>query len=299
MHSIEYPVPKQSGSQFLYKSSLNGLILIPFSGILPFERWLIVVSSLKDGLHSKNVTIAERTQQKKAINLSLRIGKKKIVGRSQTTVKVVSVQSIEERNLLVKKRLVVFVVLVLCLLLTSAFTFNSTQQVNKDIVGHCVMMLNPIRPGEKSSEVVSYNCYSTFSQSISAATGGRIHLASSVRPQDVTRAMLQTGESPNTTFIIGIEYKDSNYKGDTLSYGTSSGGCSPYQSFGVTSMPAGWDNVISSVAGDLDYCYWTVLWENTNYGGARLNVAGSTSYVGNAMNDQTSSIYWRCQSCSL
>src|SRR5437762_3016486 len=102
------------------------------------------------------------------------------------------------------KRLTAVVLLVLCLFFVSAFRDAPSKQQGPQ--GHCVMKIAPIRAGHVSSDVLSYRCYSTFAQAILAATGGRVHLASTVRPQDVTQVMLEfKANAPNTTEVIGVE----------------------------------------------------------------------------------------------
>lgn len=58
-------------------------------------------------------------------------------------------------------------------------------------------------------------------------------------------------------------------------------------------MPSGWNNVVSSFRGGFDGCTWTRLWDGTGFTGANQCYSGSSQYVGNTMNDKTSSVYWR------
>jgi hypothetical protein len=148
-----------------------------------------------------------------------------------------------------------------------------------------------MQSGQTASAVRGYSCYATFSQAIAAATGGRVHLSSTTRPQDVTQQMLNASLAPATTNVFAIEYVDANWQGASLTYTTTAGGCSSTTTYGVTSMPSGWNDVISSER-DYDNCNDGVHWENSNYTGASVNCY-SCSYLGAAMNDQTSSIYWR------
>lgn len=182
--------------------------------------------------------------------------------------------------------------LVLCLLIFSGFAYTPAR--NQGPHGHCVMGLAPMRPGQKASDVLSYNCYATFSDAIAVASGGRIHLPATATPRDLTRAMLLHATStPNNRNIFGVEFVDAGYGGASLSYITYAGPCSSSTTYGVNSMPSGWNDVISSLYSDLYGCVWTRLWSNNNQSGASQCYSGDTSYVGNVMNDQTSSIYWR------
>jgi hypothetical protein len=60
-------------------------------------------------------------------------------------------------------------------------------------------------------------CYSTFSQSISAATGGAVRVRETMTPQELTDADLQAGTSA-ADVIIGVEYLQTSYGGDSTNY---------------------------------------------------------------------------------
>lgn len=58
---------------------------------------------------------------------------------------------------------------------------------------YCYAVLSPIEPnGNASSAILESGCFDTFADSIQAATSGRVHLDSSVRPGDVTDEMLNS-----------------------------------------------------------------------------------------------------------
>ncbi|HLJ35122.1 MAG TPA: hypothetical protein VKU38_15825 [Ktedonobacteraceae bacterium] len=182
--------------------------------------------------------------------------------------------------------------LVLCLLVFSGFSYIPAK--NPGPHGHCVMGLAPMRPGQKASAILSYNCYATFSNAIAVASGGRTHLPANATPRDLTRAMLlHVASTPGSRNIFGVEFVDANFGGASLTYFTNAGPCSSSMTYGVDSMPPGWNDVISSLYSDLYGCVWTRLWTDNDQSGASQCYSGDTSYVGNVMNDQTSSIYWR------
>ncbi len=56
---------------------------------------------------------------------------------------------------------------------------------------YCYAMLSPVSAdSNESSTVQESGCFDTFSESIEAATGGRVHLDPSLRPKEVTNEML-------------------------------------------------------------------------------------------------------------
>lgn len=162
---------------------------------------------------------------------------------------------------------------------------------------HCVARLSPIAAGQTSSKVLSFRCYATMAASLSAATNGRINLSGTASKQLVSQAVQKYEQAnavtPQTLNILAIFYVDANYGGNSLVWQTGGPSCSTGVTYGMTSMPGGWNDVISSVLGGYYGCSWYRLWQDNNYGGASQCYTGNTSYVGSAMNDQTSSVYVR------
>lgn len=94
--------------------------------------------------------------------------------------------------------------------------------------------------------------------------------------------------------IIGHEYQHANYGGAILTVNVPSNGFSCTGTTGdvdasISSMPGGWDNVVSSFR-NYSNC-WTNHYEHANFGGASTGYLDDRSSMG-AMNDQTSSIRW-------
>lgn len=92
--------------------------------------------------------------------------------------------------------------------------------------------------------------------------------------------------------VVGVEYQHANFGGATLTSWVAPNGFVCTGSFSdvdawFDGVPAGWDNVISSFRG-FSVC-WTRIWEHPNRVGASFGFAPDTSYVGDAMNDRTSS----------
>lgn len=163
---------------------------------------------------------------------------------------------------------------------------------------HCVMKIAPIKPGQASSDILSASCYKTVSQAAFAATDGRLRLPANATLQDEARAYkLLEKASPNAVNLISIWYQDIGYGGNSLRITTTGPQCSSSISYGNAVMPTvngfNWNNQLSSIDGGYYNCQWIRIWDNPYYGGTNLCINFGTSYVGDAMNDRTSSIYWR------
>lgn len=145
-------------------------------------------------------------------------------------------------------------------------------------------------------ESQSLECFSSFRAAIAAATGGRVQDA----PTDAQAAALDDGftakldglsatSAPDV--VIGIEYEHSGYRGSSLiasaPYGCDDSADADWQ---YSSMPSGWNDRISSYR-----VYNNCLvdhWEHVNFVGSHTGLNGTRSYIGDAMNDRTSSIRW-------
>ena len=161
---------------------------------------------------------------------------------------------------------------------------------------HCVVESVAQRQGEAPPtelDMAPARCFETFSDAIFAATDGRVRLAPSVTAQTVDEQTLRGGDmnAPLATFVIAIEYQHINFGGATMTI-TSSVTCDGYNhSFPFSSFPAGWNDIISS-ARAFSNCNNSYHYEHAGFGGAVVNCGSACSYVGNAMNDRTSSIFW-------
>jgi hypothetical protein len=169
---------------------------------------------------------------------------------------------------------------------------------------HCIIQTQPVppEPGKQAIRPKVSACYNTFPDAIFAATGGRIHLseaasfADQLKDLDRQQKALKLDLSEASDFVVAIDYKDSGfvYVSGTLSW-TSPVPCSATSSRYAPSMPAGWDNVVSSTQG-LSFCDQNILWENTFYSGVTQTCAPDCTNLG-AMNDRTSSREWHA-SCN-
>lgn len=130
---------------------------------------------------------------------------------------------------------------------------------------HC--LVGPRRPLE---------CYPTEAEALYAASAGRVKLPKGKTARDLSDAELFGA----TSTIQAILYKDANYGGASLSLVNDT--CS-----GWNNLASSWNDVVSSAR--TASCGVT-LYVDTNLSGSSLSISppGST-YVGNSMNDQTSS----------
>lgn len=154
--------------------------------------------------------------------------------------------------------------------------------------GNCVVKIDPVQPGQQSSQVSQPQCFATFAQAIAAATGGTVHLSPTAQPSQLTQGMLSA--APDTSTVIGIDYVNSSFGGNSLTWTVGNGGCAVGVHFEASSMPSGWNDVVSS-AKSFANCNTYTHFENSGFTGAELNCGPSCATMG-AMNDKTSSEKW-------
>ena len=149
---------------------------------------------------------------------------------------------------------------------------------------HCVAEAVPA--GRSARPAVT--CYATFAQSIRAATRGRVRLPANAAPGSVTPHQLNAGAaSPDTSYVLSIDYDGTNFTGASLTW-TQSSRCGSFQ---AASMPSGWNDRVSSVEA-FSNCA-NSLFKNNNYGTPRYNIGrnGSVANLGSFSN-VTSSEKW-------
>jgi hypothetical protein len=209
----------------------------------------------------------------------------------------------------VKKHLSLVALLVLCVFPLSAFTNASSLHTNAGTLAslqtakHCVIKLAPLRPGQHTSDILGSSCYRTFAEAIAAATGGRVHLASTIRPQDLTQAMLNTSLNAtsqsqpasnisNTQYILSDEYWDWHDTGATWTP-SGSAPCSSSIGYSLSYVGDTWNDQISSATG-YSGCNHVKHWDNRGFKGSNIMCTNSpsTCWTMGAMNDHTSSIEW-------
>jgi hypothetical protein len=154
--------------------------------------------------------------------------------------------------------------------------------------GNCVAHIDPVQPGQQSSQVSQPQCFATFAEAIAAATGGTVHLSPTTKPSQLTQSMLS--DEPDTSTVIGIDWVNSNFGGNSYTWTVGNGGCAVGVSFSVTPMPSGWNDVVSS-AKSFANCNTYTHFENVGFTGSELNCGPKCATMG-AMNDKTSSEKW-------
>ena len=159
---------------------------------------------------------------------------------------------------------------------------------------HCYVLLSPVSGIiEGSSQILETACFDTFAQAIETATHGRINLDPSISPEDVTDAMLNGGEganTPATQVVIGIDWDYTYFGGSSYTWAANDYGCSSSIQYGVTTMPSGWDNRVSSARG-FSNCNYYYHYQNTAYGGTSIACHTECASMGTLDND-TSSERW-------
>lgn len=131
------------------------------------------------------------------------------------------------------------------------------------------------------------DCFPTFGEAVEFATDGELSASSPAELEDA----VESETVAMASVVLGYEYKGSSYSGGSIVlYGTSGSGCGSGSTYGFSSMPTGWNNVISS-AKVFASC-WSVHYDYTSYRGDRRTCTGSCSSLG-TMNNRTSSILFR------
>lgn len=142
---------------------------------------------------------------------------------------------------------------------------------------HCVIAAQP----NAEAPVTTMRCFDTLQDSLSAATGRTVKLAPGQRVP--TSADL----APASGTVVGIEFKDANFGGGTLTLSATTAGfvCSGGAYVNFASMPSGWNDTIGS-ARTYSNCK-SGHFEYTNNGGS-VKICGCATM--GVMNDKTSSI---------
>jgi hypothetical protein len=110
---------------------------------------------------------------------------------------------------------------------------------------------------------------------------------------DLTEEMVSPsgGRGVEATYLLGIDYESSPYSGDSKLW-QASASCVGHNWQMSTLVGTGWNERISSAQG-WSSCDIFRHWENPGYDGAVRTRTPNCSYIGDAMNDRTSSLQWR------
>jgi hypothetical protein len=153
----------------------------------------------------------------------------------------------------------------------------------------CAVGVHPVEAaaavsGAESVAEPVVDCFATFAEAVEFATDGELSASS---PAEL-EAAVESEAAAMASVVLGYEYKGSSYSGGSIVlYGTSGSGCGSGSTYGFSSMPTGWNNVISS-AKVFASC-WSIHYDYTGYSGDRRTCTGSCSSLG-TMNNRTSSI---------
>lgn len=143
-----------------------------------------------------------------------------------------------------------------------------------------------------STKVPVATCYSTFAQAIYAATKGRVRLPASART--VTQRQLDAGPTTaSSSYVISIDYSETNFGGSSLIWSKSY--ICGY--FYTSSMPAGWNDVVSSVI-TFNGCASTV-YQNTGFSGAtyQIPIDSAKASLGTVTKQVSSQIWCAVNPC--
>jgi len=182
---------------------------------------------------------------------------------------------------------------IFALFLTASTTALENNQ------SHCYAVITPIDEGHhESSKIIKSECFSTFADSMLAATNGRVRLNHSALPKSVTEEMLNSGMDTGSLFsqvVIGIDWDSSGFKRSSYTWVVSGEtGCTSTTQFSISSMPMGWDNRVSSARG-YSGCNYYYHYQNTSFGGASIVCNTSGCSAMGSLDNATSSERWRTQ----
>src|ERR1041385_6474680 len=147
------------------------------------------------------------------------------------------------------------------------------------------------KPATDGAAAPAVQCFASFSEAMAAATQGRVQLPASATAATVDERTLNAGaQASSGDFVIGIEYIDINYGGASL-IAHSATTCDGFNhGFGDLRV-LGWNDQISSARAFSD-CNNAFHYEDIDFTGAMINCGSGCSFIGAAMNDQTSSLLW-------
>lgn len=178
-------------------------------------------------------------------------------------------------------------------LLFALFPISANFDIENNKQNHCYSFLSPISENpDGSSHIIETACFDTFAQAINEATNGRVHLDSSIRPEDVTDKMLNEIEGINTPLaqiVIGIDWDYINYGGSSYTWVVSTSGCTDTIRYSVSTMPSGWNDRVSSSKAYSNCSFYH--YSDSNFGGSSAVCNPNCSTLG-TLDNATSSERW-------
>ena len=165
----------------------------------------------------------------------------------------------------------------------SAVETESAQTAYK----HCVTELEPLAAGQQESASKQIGCFPTFAAAISAATGGAVTLSADATPESLKGSDLGAAAAR----IIGVDYQLRDYRGLTQTWVVSnSSGCSGGYLYSANT-PSAFNNRLSSTRAFAG-CNRNISFQLAGLGGLYKICKPDCSYIGDAMDNRTSSKLW-------
>ncbi len=181
-----------------------------------------------------------------------------------------------------------------CLLLVFGLAANQPE-IKDSQQQHCYSLLSPVNvKSSDSSKIIEAACFNSFSESIKAATKGRVNLDPSIRPGDLTDDVLNNVGSKSTLadqIVIGIDWDYTNYGASSYTWVVTGSACTDTTFFDAPTMPSGWDNRVSSSKA-YSTCNYFYHYQNSNFGGTSIVCNMNCPGMG-ALDNSTSSEKWR------
>ena len=107
-------------------------------------------------------------------------------------------------------------------LVLAIFLIASTPGAESNRQNHCYSLLSPVNKNSGDfSHVLESKCFDSFSESIQAATKGRIQLDHTIQPEAVTEYMLNGGaekDLADVQVVIGIDWDYTNFAGSSYTW---------------------------------------------------------------------------------
>jgi hypothetical protein len=157
--------------------------------------------------------------------------------------------------------------------------------------GHCVFHLVPL---ERIGSVVNADlelvgCFATYEQALEAGVGQAIDFENVVTPQTVTDEAMASAAGA-TSVVIGTEYDNSNFTGESASY-TAASTCTSATIWQVPNVGAYWNDRFQSGKG-FGGCDTNRKFQHESFGGAvRVCTPNCGDY--GTLSNQVTSLRWR------
>ena len=181
----------------------------------------------------------------------------------------------------------------LSLVLISVVAIAAPAGAAKATEQHCATRLVPIGPGSEpgaiATEPEELGCYETFEAALSVGLGTSVDLEDDVTAATLTEATLDASVTSSGDVLIGTEYTQVNYVGDSKSYFAPVGcNAGPIE---VSYVGNNWNDLFDAGKG-FGACNRNRKFAASNFGGASLLCTPNCSNYG-TLNNEVSSLRWR------